>query len=137
MNGPAGSKGVLFVDDEQSLVILATRLLTRAGYDVTGFSNPQEALKDFQSRPNDFRVVITDVSMPGCSGPALLAEMRKLRPDLPGIITSGCITPADVEAAARLGNATAVTKPSTMEAFVKLLAPLLDGRASNQGPTDL
>src|SRR5262249_47222687 len=59
---------ILYLDDEESLVILAKRMLERMGYRVTGFSEPLEALAAFQAAPQQFDLVLTDLSMPGMSG---------------------------------------------------------------------
>src|SRR5262249_42783181 len=56
-----GGERLLYVDDEEALVFLATRMLARLGYTVEGYTDPAEALRAFRARPNDFDGVITDL----------------------------------------------------------------------------
>jgi len=57
---------VLYVDDEEALVSLTTRLLKRLGYTVTGHTDPQAALQQFRSSPRNFDAVVTDLAMREC-----------------------------------------------------------------------
>jgi CheY-like chemotaxis protein len=106
---------ILYVDDEEGLVLLGTRLLERLGYKVTGHIDAVDALADFRSRPADFAAVVTDLSMPRMSGFDLARQLLQLRPDLPIIMASGYIRPEDQKAAEALGIHHLITKPSTIE----------------------
>jgi CheY-like chemotaxis protein len=105
----------MYVDDEEALVFLMTRMLTRSGYRVTGFIDPAEALQTLRQAPQDFDVVVTDVAMPGMSGFHLARAMLELRPDLPIVMTSGYVRPTDREAARNLGVRDLILKPDTVE----------------------
>ena len=61
-------KHILYVDDEEGLVMLGTLLLQRLGYQATGHVDASAALEDFRSRPGYFAALVTDLSMPGMSG---------------------------------------------------------------------
>jgi PAS domain S-box-containing protein len=74
---------ILYVDDEEGLVLLGARLLERLGYKVTGHIDTLDALADFRSRPADFAAVVTDLSMPRMSGFDLARQLLQVRPDLP------------------------------------------------------
>jgi PAS domain S-box-containing protein len=121
---PAAGSGehVMYVDDEESLVMLMERALKKRGYKVTGHSNPAAALKDFESRPSDFDVVITDLAMPGMPGPQLATKLRELRADIPIIMTSGYIRAEDRAAAQRLHIHHLVYKSNTIEQLAEALA---------------
>jgi PAS domain S-box-containing protein len=122
---PAGrGQRVLYVDDERPLVRVTTRILQRLGYVVTGFSEPAEAVKVFRSRPNDFDVVVTDLSMPGMSGLDFAREVLTLRSDLPILMTSGYVSPDDRDAAIALGIRELIAKPAVMEQLGHALARL-------------
>ena len=56
---------ILYVDDEEPLVFLVTRLLQRLGHEPLGFTHPDDALEAFKSNPGQFALVLTDLSMPG------------------------------------------------------------------------
>jgi two-component system cell cycle sensor histidine kinase/response regulator CckA len=117
---------VMYVDDEEALVFLIERALTKRGYKVSGFAEPLTALDAFRAHPDDFDVVVTDVSMPGMSGPDLAAELRKIRPRLPIIMTSGYIRPEDVETAERLQINQLVYKANTIDELGRALAKEID-----------
>jgi PAS domain S-box-containing protein len=115
-NAPMGNgQRVLYVDDEDSLVVLATRMLDQLGYQVTGFTDPQEALRAFATAPHEFDVVVTDLSMPGMSGFALARDIQKLRADVPIVLTSGYVRPEDREAARQHGIRDVILKPDTID----------------------
>jgi PAS domain S-box-containing protein len=121
---PATGQGerVMYVDDEEALTFLVTRALSRMGYRVTGHSNSMAALQDFRSRPTEFDIVVTDISMPDLSGPELARELRLVRPDVPIVMTSGYIRPEDIEAAAQLRINQLVYKPSTVTELGQILS---------------
>jgi CheY-like chemotaxis protein len=111
----ANGKHILYVDDEDALVLLASRGLSRAGYRVTTHSDARAALSDFRSRAADFDAVVTDLSMPGLSGTELARELRRLRPDLPIILLSGYMYPEDVVSLGQLDVGEVMLKPHTVD----------------------
>jgi PAS domain S-box-containing protein len=108
---------IMLVDDEDAMVFLGTRLLTKLGYRVIGFSNPNRALEEFRSDPQSFDAVISDLAMPNMSGVALLDEVRRIRPDISVILTSGYARPEDLETARTHNFGELVPKPHTAEEF--------------------
>jgi CheY-like chemotaxis protein len=124
---------VMYVDDEEALVFLIDRALSKLGYSVSGFSDATLALAAFRTRPDDFDIVITDVSMPGLSGPDLAVELRRIRADVPIVMTSGYLRPEDVATAERIGVNQLIYKANTIEelgaALGKEIADLAAKRA--------
>ena len=112
---------IMYVDDEEALVLLMDRALTKRGYQVGGFSTPAEALKAFSERPDDFDVVITDLSMPGMPGPQLASRLREVRKDVPIILTSGYIRPEDRDMATQLNINQVVYKSNTVDQLAEAL----------------
>jgi signal transduction histidine kinase len=80
---------VMYVDDEETLVFLATRLITRLGYKCTGYTSAEEALEALRSDPAGIDALVTDFAMPAMSGIDLARKAREIRPDLPVAIMSG------------------------------------------------
>lgn len=80
---------VLLVDDEEPLVRLAEETLSELGYRPVPFTSSLVALEFFRNAPDSFDVVLTDERMPGLTGSAMIAEIRKLRPDIPVLLMSG------------------------------------------------
>jgi CheY-like chemotaxis protein len=103
----------MYVDDEESIVFVMSRVLQRLGYRSTTFTNPHIALQAFRTNPSGFDGVVTDLSMPGMSGLELAAELLQIRPDLGIALSSG--TRDEAEAAKRVGIKVLIPKPATVE----------------------
>ena len=84
-----GGQRVLFVDDEEPLVALATETLEELGYAPVGFTSSAAALEAFRANPKGFDAVITDERMPGMSGSALIRAVRDIRRSVPIVLVSG------------------------------------------------
>jgi CheY-like chemotaxis protein len=124
---PVKGKGqrILYLDDEHSLVILARRLLERLGYQVAGFSSPEEALAAFEAAPDQFDLVLSDLSMPGISGIDVARRMLEIRPDIPVLLASGYVRSEDVELARSIGVREVIWKPATINEMGELLGRML------------
>ncbi len=116
---------ILYVDDEEPLVYLMTRVLERLDYRVVGFVSASEALDAFRSTPGAFDVVVTDLSMPGMSGAEFAKHVLELRPDVPVVMTSGYVRAEDRETALQTGVREMILKPNTVEELGDVLHRLL------------
>jgi len=74
----AGHGRILFVEDEQMLRSVAASTLRRKGYDVVEACDGEEALEILEADPESFDLLLSDVVMPGMSGPKLLTNARHL-----------------------------------------------------------
>jgi CheY-like chemotaxis protein len=119
---PGKNAHVFYVDDDEELSILVSRALRRMGYRVTAHSNSKKALEDFRTRPDAFDLVVTDISMPGLSGPDLVQEVRMLRPNIFTIMFSGYVRPEDHEAAERLKVNKLLYKPGSIAELSQALS---------------
>ena len=77
---------ILFVDDEEDLVDIATDMLSGLGYGVTATQGAIEALEIFRANPRYFDLVITDQMMPEMTGMELAQEILRIRPEMPIIL---------------------------------------------------
>ena len=100
---PIGDETILFVDDEESILRLTQKILKRLGYKVETSLNPLQAMDLFQSKPDSFDLVITDMTMPQMTGVKLAQKLKEFQPDLPVIICTGHSSLIDEEKAKRLG----------------------------------
>lgn len=80
---------VLVVDDDEAVLEVATTFLERAGFDVLNASRARVALDLLGDPGVEIDAVVLDLVMPGVSTEALLTELKKLRPGLPVVLTSG------------------------------------------------
>lgn len=129
MAGVAGEasacRSILLVDDEPSFVDLAKRFLERSGHRVMSYVQAEAAIQAFQAEPGRFDLVISDVNMPGISGFELAEAIQAVRSDISVILTSGVVRSEDHERARQIGIQRIVSKPDTIEAFVKVIQDLL------------
>jgi CheY-like chemotaxis protein len=86
---PIGFEQILLVDDEETILRVEERMLTRLGYSVTAIPSSEEALKRFESNPRDFDLVITDMTMPHMNGVELSKKLLVIRSDIPIIMCTG------------------------------------------------
>jgi CheY-like chemotaxis protein len=94
---------LLFLDDETAIAMLAKRILERQGYFVTALSEPHQALELVKSRPHEFDLIITDLSMPGLSGIDFALAVKKIRAEMPIVLLSGYVRPEDLDMAIKVG----------------------------------
>jgi PAS domain S-box-containing protein len=118
-------QSVLYVDDEESLVYLITRVLQRLGYRVAGFTDPNEALAAFRSNPAAYQAVVTDLSMPSMSGIEFASHVLQLRPEMPVVMTSGYVRARDRESVMKTGVRDLLLKPNTVEELGEVLHRLM------------
>jgi CheY-like chemotaxis protein len=95
------------------------------------------ALSDFRSHAAEFDAVVTDLSMPGISGPELVREVRRLRPDVPIILLSGFVPSDDVESVRQLGVGEVMLKPYTVDELALAIERQLEPNAPRHGTNGL
>ena len=74
------------------MLLLVDRLLSRLGYRVTCFQDAREALQKLRRQGTGVDLVISDFNMPQCSGLDVADQLAGMRPGLPVVISTGCIT---------------------------------------------
>jgi signal transduction histidine kinase/DNA-binding NarL/FixJ family response regulator len=82
-------KCVLIVEDQPELSLLAKASLESYGYSVLVARDIDEAVSCSLSHPGLIDLVLSDVVMPGASGPAVVRALQKLRPNVKVLFTSG------------------------------------------------
>jgi DNA-binding NtrC family response regulator len=68
---------IMIVDDEMELASLFRKFLAKLGFDSICFTNPMLALEQYESNPDKYSVIITDLRMPGMSGIELAGKIRQ------------------------------------------------------------
>ena len=80
---------ILLVEDEPPLLQLIEKYLQRLGFEVETHVKSFEALRDFETAPERYGMVIADLGMPDMPGDTLLTRMLEIRPDLRILVCSG------------------------------------------------
>ena len=135
-DGPAPSATkrpqIVLVDDDAEILEVLGEVLTACGYDVENFDSASIAL-DHLGYESAADLLITDLSMPGTDGLALIREAQRRQPGLPAILLSG-YSGAELELATGqmpAGQLTLLQKPVRAAELAKQVAALL----STPGPT--
>ena len=117
---------VLVVDDADNLRRLTRRMLERHGHTVLTAADAEEAEAMFASHPH-IDVVLTDVVMPGASGPELTSRLRLRQPHLRVIYMSGYTEDNIVHHGVLQPGVSFLHKPFTSEALTLKLIDVLAG----------
>jgi CheY-like chemotaxis protein len=113
------------VDDAEGLRDLAKRLLERQHYTVLLAANADEALR-LCERSASIDVLLTDVVMPGASGPELTRLLLKRRPAVKVIYMSGYTEDAIVQHGVLKPGIAFLHKPFTAETLGRKIREVLD-----------
>ena len=116
---------VLVVEDVEGLRDLTRRLLQRQGYTVLAAANADDALRLFEQHAS-IDVLLTDVVLPGASGPELTRQLIERRPGLKVIYMSGYPEDAIVEHGVFNPGIAFLTKPFTDEMLRRKIREVLD-----------
>jgi PAS domain S-box-containing protein len=112
---------ILLVDDEEAVANVATRILERQGYVVSAFTAPEQALEKFKAQPQQFDLVLTDLTMPGLSGLDLTRRLLTLRPTLPVVLVTGYGGAVSLEEVRQRGVRELLRKPFTPQALSEVI----------------
>ena len=81
---------VLLVEDDEMVRDYAQLVLSSLGYEPLAVGDGNAALRTLDEH-DDIGLLLTDIGLPGMSGPALAAEARRRRPGLPVLFASGSV----------------------------------------------
>jgi PAS domain S-box-containing protein len=120
-----GTETVLFVDDEESLRLLAVEMLGRLGYHVLTAGNGLEAVKTFTERGGEIAVVILDMIMPGMGGEETFHRLKEIDPTARILISSGYAVEGRPQSLLSAGAAGFLQKPYRVGTLAATLRRIL------------
>jgi DNA-binding NtrC family response regulator len=123
-----GNEHILVVDDEADILEIYQMFFTKHGYKVTFFENSISALQAFKDNPQDFDLIITDMTMPHMTGDKLAARILEIRKDIPIILCTGFTEAISKDQAISMGIRAFISKPLAMDALCQTIRTLLDKR---------
>jgi two-component system response regulator FlrC len=118
---PADAR-VLLVDDDDQVRRFARDVLAGAGYEVVAVGHAEAALHELAH--DRFRLVVSDVVLPGQSGIELVRTLRAQWPDVAAVLVTGFAGGQPVETA-DLGGTAVVSKPFTPEVLLRAVSTAL------------
>lgn len=115
---------ILVVDDEPDIRKFLSRALTQAGYDVITAHDGASGIVQFTENKDRVRLVLTDLMMPGIDGGTLASSVRRIKPAVKILASSGLPGHSDPGAADRT-----IKKPFSVEELLTTVAALIQQTA--------
>jgi PAS domain S-box-containing protein len=130
-----GTETILIVEDDAKVRALVQRVLESAGYTVLPATDGQDALSILQRRPGRIHLVLTDIVMPGMSGPELLSRLREEHPGCKGLYMSGYSDKALSPSQFLQSEVPYLQKPFSPGALAQRVREVLDAPAATPSNT--
>jgi len=104
-------------DDEGQVRALMELLLKRMGLQVLPAADGEQAVNLFRQHSAEIKFVLMDLSMPKLDGRKALAEIRKIRPEVKVVLTSGYDSDDLIRRYEKEGFDAFIQKPCDVETF--------------------
>ena len=121
-----GNTRILFVDDEEDITEVFKGICESEGYQVTSIDNSPDALKLFEENPDNFDLLITDLTMPDISGEELTRKFLNIRPELPVILSTGFTGRINSKKAKSIGIKAIISKPYSLDEIIQTIKDVLE-----------
>jgi len=121
-----GSETILLVEDDDQVRAAARGILERAGYQVFEARNAGEALLFSEQHSGEIHLLLTDVVMPGMSGPALAKRLAGARVDMRVLCMSGYTDDSIVRHGVLEAQIAYIQKPITPETLTTRVRQVLE-----------
>ena len=124
-----GTETILLAEDEALLRSLTRRILTQHGYTVLDAENGEQALWAAEQHAGPIHLLVTDVVMPGFSGPELSRRLKAARPETKVLFISGYTDQALLNYDMLRDHFSFMPKPFTPDEFLRKVRDILDSMA--------
>jgi CheY-like chemotaxis protein len=125
-----GSETILLVEDEDAVRELTRRCLQSAGYTVLEAASAEAALDVCARHPERIDLLLTDVIMPGVSGPELSRRLLENRPAIRVLYVSGYTDTAIASQGILEAGAFFLQKPFSPDSLARKVRDVLDTRSA-------
>ena len=121
-----GKGTVLLVDDDESVRAVGRKMLERIGFSVVTAADGSEAIARFRERADDIICAIVDLTMPHVDGAETFRELRRMRPGVRVILSSGYNEQDVTQRFVGKGLAGFIQKPYQLSTLVSVLKEVLE-----------
>ncbi len=123
VRAPGGrGKHILYIDDDDAVIEIMTRLLSLEGYRVSAYRKADQALEAARADPRLYDLAVTDQNMPGATGLEVARALIAMRADLPVVILSGFAPETLVNEARAIGVRAVLEKPVNLGELMTSIA---------------
>jgi len=125
-----GTGRVLVVDDLEPVRTVISRSLAMLGYTADTARDGAQAVSLFTENPALYALALVDVRLPGnMSGVDVVRELRRIRPEIPAILTSGySLGESMIDSFARVDSVEFLQKPFKLAALASAVQSALGGQ---------
>jgi two-component system cell cycle sensor histidine kinase/response regulator CckA len=117
---------ILVVDDEQNMLRLLEKFLSREGYHVLLAADGEQALEAFYRHKTEIDLVLLDVGLPKVRGADVLLKMKSENPDVRVVVASGYLDPKVKTEMHHAGVRDFVDKPYMLSDLLETLRNLTE-----------
>ena len=125
---------ILVVDDEQEILAFVQSALHRAGFASILAQSGDVALELFEKLQSPVDLLLTDVVMPGMSGPMLVDRLLAMQPSLPVLFMSGYDDRQVVQRYVLKEGFALLPKPFTLETLTEKIHQLIPAAPGKSQP---
>lgn len=112
-----GEGTVLIADDDESVRAVDRQMIERLGFRVLTALDGEEAVEVFRRNANDIVCVLLDLTLPNMDGKAVFKALRRIRPRVAVLLTSGYNEQEAIQRFSGEGLAGFIQKPYTLHAL--------------------
>jgi signal transduction histidine kinase/ActR/RegA family two-component response regulator len=132
----ARGERILVVDDEPEVLRFVASTLQRAGYRIESASSGESALERYAAQGNDpFRLILTDVTMPGIGGVGLVNRILKRNPAAHVLFISGQVSPEFTRQDLAIHRFELLSKPFRPDQLLRAVRAAIDRPAAVSNPS--
>jgi two-component system cell cycle sensor histidine kinase/response regulator CckA len=122
-----GTETILLAEDNTEVRNLAKEVLLISGYSVIEAADGEDAVRRFMERKDSISLMILDVVMPKKNGKEVYEAIRKIRPDIKVLFTSGYTGDIVIDKGVHGEEANFIAKPLSPDALLLKVREILDG----------
>ena len=123
---PVGTETILFVEDDAKVRYVGARMARRLGYAVLEAAGAEEAIRVAAACRGDIHLLVSDIVMPGMSGPELAERITQMRPATKVLFVSGYTGDRLAQHGLPFEAAAVLPKPFDEGALARRIREILD-----------
>jgi len=123
---PSGNETILLIEDDEGVRKMTTQMLRMMGYNVVEAANGEHAISICTGHKEPIYLILTDIVMPGISGPKVISMLREAHPEARVLYTSGYTDNVIVHHGMLENGINFIQKPFTVENLSKKIREVLD-----------